>query len=127
MPRCTLDDGAVVFEGTPPAQKVPSAAGPWGDALVAVRRARGDKPFRVDPLPDAGPLVGMSRHDISTTLGTPRPCKGKGLPSAPCESEGQGFYSLYRLPTGWVGGGPELLLTFDAKNVCTRAEIRHTQ
>ena len=37
------------------------------------------------------------------------------------------FYSFYRLLEHWRGGGPELLLIFDAAGACTAAEWSHTR
>jgi len=46
---------------------------------------------------------------------------------APCERPSDVFYSFYHLPEGSVGGGPELLLRYDADGECTFATWRFTQ
>jgi hypothetical protein len=84
---------------------------------------------------DVAPVAGMSRDDLRAALGEPGSCvdnpvtdaQGNRRPVAPCQTNDDWFYSFYRLPEGWVGGGPELLLTFDAAGTCTAADWRFTQ
>jgi hypothetical protein len=127
LARCVAKDEQAVYEGRPPAEHVPGPLGPWGDALVLVRRATGDHAVRVDPLPATAALVGKAFDEVENVLGTGTPCTGRAQPSAPCERDGQVFYSLYRLAAGSVGGGPELLLTFDDHRRCVTAVVRQTR
>lgn len=127
LPRCTLRGDAEIYDGRPPAEITRSPLAAWGSALVAVRRASRTAGFVVAPLPDPAAVVGNDRHGIESVLGTPTSCTGKATPSAPCKSADQVFYSLYRLPIDSVGGGPELLITYDAKRVATQAIITQTR
>jgi hypothetical protein len=80
-------------------------------------------------------LVGLTRAQIQAALGAPHTCErdvardatGQPQPVAPCRTHGDWFYSFYHLPENWNGGGPELLLTFDARGACERAAWRFTQ
>ncbi len=98
-------------------------------AAAADAEVVNDRPVRVEV------LVGMTRDAIRAALGAPGGCEedvsfdaeGRGHPVAPCEAHEDWYYSFYHLPETWVGGGPELLLQFDANGVCTSAGWRHTQ
>ena len=99
-------------------------------ALDAVRPS--SHPSR-PPSIDVSPLVGLTRSQIRSSLGTPHVCNYPKPPApnevmgAPCEHNGDWFYSFYELPRGWIGGGPELLLSFGADEVCTTAKWMMTQ
>jgi hypothetical protein len=84
---------------------------------------------------DVSPLVGMTRGELRAALGAPSACDegqitdadGRQVPVAPCQKSSDWFYSFYHLPEGWVGGGPELLLGFDDKGICSSAGWMFTQ
>jgi hypothetical protein len=127
-----------------PPEEGPAPANPTMDRTTLLKTLR----QRLDRLPqkpsapvnDGGDLplealAGATCAELRDALGTPHTCQGVGYhdaqgnphPVAPCESSTDWFYSFYRLPDGWVGGGPELLLQFDDQCVCVRALWRHTQ
>lgn len=92
-----------------------------------VRSATGTEPL--------GALVGLTQQAIRANLGEPHTCErndvrdanGKARPVAPCQSNDDWFYSFYHLPENTLGGGPELLLTFDSARVCRSAVWLFTQ
>ncbi len=114
-----------MYDGPPPVLGSPGPLAPLGDALVSVRRAPRSTPFVVKQLPATAGLVGKSRHEIENTLGGAMSCQD--AITAPCKSAGQAFYSFYKLPEGQRGGGPELLLSFDSKSICTAATFAFTR
>ena len=126
--RCVDQADLEIFNGRPAAAYTGTLE-PWGSALVAVRRATNQSGFVVDPLPDPKLLIGKNRNEIDSTLGTGRTCVGAGLPSSPCQQAKQIFYALYKLESNNVGGGPELLITFDGDTgrTCTDARIIRTK
>ena len=93
-------------------------------ALDRARSAPSDEHLTTGPL-EASALVGMTRDEIEQVLGEPGQCRVASQP-APCQSATDIFYSFYHLPEGSVGGGPELLLRFEAER-CAAAEWIHTQ
>lgn len=123
--RCTTLLERSVYDGRPPGEGGSGPLGALGDALVKVRRAPRDQRFVINPLPPVDALVGKPRHEIEGFLGTPYVCTD--TTTAPCKAAGQAFYSFYKLPTGSLGGGPELLLTYGPKSVCTEARFAHTR
>jgi len=133
---------------TDPASSAPLPAEPLppvGDPAAALRDMRAALDEIRAAAPDAEAtnsrplrtevLVGMTRDAIRAALGAPSTCEedvsfdqeGRGHPVAPCEAHQDWFYSFYHLPETWVGGGPELLLQFDANDVCSSARWMHTQ
>ena len=80
-------------------------------------------------------LPGMRQAELLAGIGPPNRCMdfpgrdetGQRVFPAPCRSATDWFYSLYRLPEGWRGGGPELLLGFDSSGVCTDASWQYTR
>ncbi|MBI5501541.1 MAG: hypothetical protein HY907_14945 [Deltaproteobacteria bacterium] len=104
-------------------------------ALDDARSATSDQSLTTGGEQALDVLVGMTRDGIRDALGEPSTCTevvwldgdGRGHPVAPCSSHADWFYSFYHLPEGWVGGGPELLLQFDAEGVCTAALWQYTQ
>ena len=128
---------ARAVDAAPAARADPAEAalGALAGKLAAVRAAPADKAFSDGGDSDVSPLVGVSAARVRAALGEPRVCgkddstiaKDARHPMAPCRAEGDWFYSFYRLPTSSVGGGPELLLQFDASGICTLATWRHTQ
>jgi hypothetical protein len=124
--RCVFRWDLEIYNGRPAVEKSLSTLAPWGDALVAVRRASAQMEFVADPLPDPTLLIGANRNDIDSVLGTGRGC-GTGQPSAPCQKAKQIFYAMYKRPLS-PGGGPELLITFDdAGRTCSAASIVRTK
>jgi len=113
------------YEGRPPTEGGAGPLGLLGNALVKVRRAPRDERFVVQPLPPSDALVGKPRNEIEGYLGTPTPCVD--TTTAPCQTAGQVFYSFYHLPARSVGGGPELLLSYDAKSICREAQVVFTR
>ncbi|MBI5490253.1 MAG: hypothetical protein HY905_23155 [Deltaproteobacteria bacterium] len=104
-------------------------------ALDDARTATSDQSLTTGGEQPLDVLVGMTRDGIRDALGEPSTCTdvvwfdaaGRGHPVAPCSSHADWFYSFYHLPEGWVGGGPELLLQFDADGSCTAAAWHYTQ
>ena len=104
-------------------------------ALDDARSASSDQSLTTGGEQPLDALVGMTRDGIRDALGEPATCTeivwfdddGRGHPVAPCTSHADWFYSFYHLPEGWVGGGPELLLQFDADGSCTTALWQYTQ
>jgi hypothetical protein len=125
LQRCTFKSEVVRFNGRPPHEMGDGPLGDIGRGLVAVARAPHGRAFKVDPLPAPDSLVGMTRQAIEGTLGTGTTCTD--LTTAPCKALGQVFYSLYKLDKGALGGGPELLLTYDASSKCSDAKITFTR
>jgi len=92
-------------------------------SLELVKKAPADKPFTA-PCPDVSALPGLNREQIKAGLGTPHLC---GPDWAPFAHEGDWYYSFYKLPKTWVGGGPELVLQFGRDDICTSAKWVGTQ
>jgi hypothetical protein len=90
------------------------------------RNRSDNKPFEVSNLQDVSLLKDMSKTDIQTALGEPNLCDKPARP-APCINDTDWFYSYYYLPSGWNGGGPELLLEFDKDDKCRVARWVYTQ
>lgn len=128
-----------------PGRRGGSASGVLVDLRERLERARAsdaDEPVTTGPASVEG-LVGTHRGVIENALGAPSECEmgtqtvcpGGGGPCvdeeravpAPCEGPDDVFYSFYHLPEGWVGGGPELLLRYDAAGRCTHAVWRFTE
>lgn len=84
-----------------------------------------DEPVRRWSNVDVSPLAGMTRDELRAALGTPESCADIG--GAPCETEEDWFYAFFRLPPHARGGGPNVLLSFDADGVCTAARWQHTR
>lgn len=57
-------------------------------------------PVRLSPVPDVSPLIGVKREQVVSRLGEPD------------SAETEEVYWFYRLPPGWLGGGPELVLRY---------------
>jgi hypothetical protein len=86
---------------------------------------------------DVTPLIGLPKETLRNALGpTSINCAikpavnvttGERMRIAPCQDDQDLAYSFYSLPAGWAGGGPELLLQFDQRGMCTRALWRNTQ
>ena len=123
--RCTTRLERPLYDGRPPGEGGAGPLGALGDALVKVRRAPRSTRFEVTPLPPTVALLGKSRGEIEGFLGTPWVCAD--TTTAPCKNTNQVFYSFYELPVGAVGGGPELLLTYGAKSICTDATFVRTR
>jgi hypothetical protein len=125
----------------PPAEPAPPVAEPVSAlrdiraSLDEIRAAAPDAEVTNSRPLHTEVLVGMTRDAIRNALGEPNTCEedvafdsqGNGSPVAPCESHQDWFYSFYHLPEHSVGGGPELLLQFDANGVCAAARWMHTQ
>lgn len=93
------------------------------------RHSDSDEPFQNGGDLDVAPLAGLVRARLRNALGEPSTCadaSGQVLQMAPCRAATDWFYSFYKLPENWVGGGPELLLQFDGER-CTSAAWRYTQ
>ena len=86
---------------------------------------------------DVRPLLGLRRDTLRDALGPPSiNCRdepgvnvttGERVRIAPCQADEDLAYSFYRLPALTGGGGPELLLQFNANGICSRAVWRGTQ
>ncbi len=111
-----------------PAAEEPSASAVLADLRARLGRVRAAEPDAhvVEGPVEAAALVGAHRGVVERALGEPARCDADQAP-APCEQPADVFYSFYHLPDGWVGGGPELLLRYDAAGSCTQAVWRFTQ
>ena len=70
---------------------------------------------------DLAPLMGLPRTTIVAALGPPDVCpKSDGTPCP--YSDGADIYALFQLSPYQVGGGPHIVLTYDARGICT--EVR---
>jgi hypothetical protein len=123
--RCTWKSELSRFDGRPASDLDKGQIGDIGRALVAVAKSPSGRAFKVDPLPAVGDLVGKNKHDIENVLGTGHTCGD--TTTAPCKVVGQVFYSLYKLDKGALGGGPELLLSYDSAGKCSEAKITFTR
>ncbi len=76
----------------------------------------------VDRLPNVENLTGLSKGRVSAALGPPTGLcwggDGGVLDGESCEQASVWQYSFYYLPPRRLGGGPELTLVFDEKDVC---------
>lgn len=98
------------------------------EGLEKLRATHSDQSVAID-VPDShdlSSLIGMTRNELHIALGEPHICR-LPISYAPCKNEGDWFYSFYDLPDGWVGGGPELFLTFDKEDKCKTAQWAFTQ
>ncbi len=77
-----------------------------------------DEPVRRWTNQDVGPLVGLTGDELQAALGAPQHC---------ADTRCTWFYSFFRLPPHWRGGGPSLFLTLDADGVCTAARWQHSR
>lgn len=93
-------------------------------SLDLLKTAPQDKPFTA-PTFDPYWLIGLTRTDIRSGLGTPEMCDTPM--GGPCSNKVDWYYSFYRLPKRWFGGGPELLLKFDEDDICTSANWEQSQ
>jgi hypothetical protein len=86
------------------------------------------KPAEEDIGEPLTPLVGLSRAQISVALGDPHVCAPPFVgPDNLCPHERDWYYSFHRLPEGFKGGGPELVLEFDRNDRCVSAKVVFTQ
>ena len=125
LKRCTFKSEVARFDGRPASDLGLGAIGDIGRAIVSVAAAPYGRAFKVDPLPDPSVLLGKTKQEIENVLGTGYPCAD--TTTAPCKAVGQVFYSLYKLDKGALGGGPELLLTYDSSRKCSEAKIAFTR
>ena len=89
----------------------------------------GSEPYQTaSPLPDLQPLVGLTLSRIERSLGPTQTCRRQTLDGreywSPCQTANGRYYSFYRLPAGWVGGGPELVLELRGRTVLRAHWIR---
>jgi hypothetical protein len=90
--------------------------------LDRVRSARDDETVNTAPNRVPVELVGMTRDAIRAALGIPDPvdARGNGRPDyAPRLTQRHWYYSFSRLARHSRGGGPTLLLSFNARGTCT--------
>jgi hypothetical protein len=86
-----------------------------GANLAAIRASSSDKPVSLTPVPDLRVLRGVSRGTVLSALGPPDSCDDNTV--EPCVGRPVWGYMFHHLPPGWRGGGAELWLTFDAREV----------
>jgi len=123
-------------ETTPPAMAPADAAPADPAALLAVLRqsldrvhaAAPEETIRLGEPQEVSGLAGATQAEIRAALGDPQTCT-ENMQFAPCVGGDptSWFYSFYHLETGSLGGGPELLLEFEANGRCTRARWAHTR
>lgn len=66
--------------------------------LRVIRASKSDQPIQIRPVPNVDSLAGRKVSDVLATLGDP-------------DTVGEEIvYLFFRLPAGWRGGGPELVL-----------------
>lgn len=124
MPRCTTKEERTRFEGTVGSLPADGPLSALARAIDEVRRAPRKQEMRVGTLPDPAPAIGLTRHQIESTLGKGYSCNAPL--HAPCTKEGQSYYPLYHLPAGARGGGAELVITFQDDR-CVDAKISGTR
>ncbi|HYE73799.1 MAG TPA: hypothetical protein VEF04_10720, partial [Blastocatellia bacterium] len=83
-----------------------------------------NQPFQVET-EDVSFLIGLKRDKIKGALGNPSVCEG--ISDESCKMINEWVYAFYYLPSGWNGGGPELLLKFDQSDKCVSAQWQKTQ
>jgi len=107
---------------------------------AALARRQGER-FDIRDLPTSPPdvatIVGISRQVLLDALGpstvdcrrTPvrNSITGQLGRIAPCRLEDDLVYSFHALPKGSGGGGTELLVQFEGRATCTRAQWVRTQ
>jgi hypothetical protein len=125
LQRCTFKSELSRFDGRPASDLDTGPIGDIGRAMVAVAKAPSGRAFKVDPLPPVDALAGKTKREIENVLGTGTTCDD--ITTAPCKVVGQVYYSLYQLDKGALGGGPELLLTYDSSRKCSEAKITFTR
>jgi len=87
---------------------------------------------RASDLANSGLLIGKPRQAIERMLGPGTQC-GKYASGDSYTFQSFGFarddiyYSVGRLPDGWVGGVPNLVLGFDKDGKCSNVKVIHTQ
>jgi len=117
----------------------PAAPGDWCrwkiEVELGLRPAlpRAEPPPAVD-LPSVGVLVGVPRDRILSELGDPgcgrwdeKTGKRPEWVRFPCAEASRIEYSIYYLPRRSLGGGPELILSFDKSGNCAAATWLHSQ
>jgi len=122
---CVANDGAgsrTAVQSKPGRQQLISSL---RKRLKIVRTAHGKKPIEMPGGDDVSLLVGMSRTEIKSALGQPQVCHVP-IEYAPCKGDGDWFYSFYYM-ADYNGGGPELYLTFDNKEISKTAQWIFTQ
>lgn len=87
-------------------------------SLDRVKKADDTKPYSA-AIYDPSPLIGLTRTQITSSLGAPNICET--TITTPCEGKGNWFYVFYKLPKLSVGGGPVLILKFGKDNACNAA------
>ena len=101
------------------------------EGLASVRNAPGDKKFTAKVVgADISLLVGLTRHELLGSLGSPTGCwnvLNVDLPAEKCPQARVWLYSFYRLPIGWAGGGTELEVSFDPSDVIVKTQWYATQ
>lgn len=73
----------------------------------------------------SGELVGLTKEEISSILGSGMDCKSYF--TFQNFDENCVYYPVGTLPDGWVGGVPNLVLGFNEDGVCERMMQIHTQ
>jgi hypothetical protein len=83
--------------------------------LKALRSSTSPEYIALNPIPDVTSLIGLEKDLVLSALGKP-------------DRSGDEFvYEFFHLPTGWRGGGPELVLSFSENQRVTRAQWRFSQ
>lgn len=83
-----------------------------------------------NPIPDASPLIGIKRSRVEQGLGKPGGCidrDGNASRTVECSGADEWWYPFYRLPPRTLGGGVELVLSFDDSGHCVSARWLHSQ
>lgn len=93
--------------------------------LATIRASSSDKPVSLAPVPDVQVLRGVSRGSVLSALGSPDTCDDNTV--EPCVRRPVWGYMFHRLPPGWRGGGAELWLTFDARDVLHEAQWKFSR
>jgi hypothetical protein len=86
--------------------------------LGSVRAASSEDHPEVSGPKDLRPLRGVSLADIRAALGRPDCESAHG---GPCMEDADLVYEYFKLPEGWLGGGPNLLVWTDAAGRCRDA------
>ncbi len=82
-----------------------------GLELKRIRALKTDQPLSSDLQPNVKALTNLNRTRIHSALGEPDACSERKDGS--CSNAREWRYLFHKLPTGWRGGGAELVLLFD--------------
>ena len=122
MKYAFLLDQAGVLATAPEAPTAPRASPRQSRLLEKLRHRRERYAYAEFPKIAVARLAGVTKAELQAVLGAPSLCH---QPSD-CDRAARWWISFYDWIEG-AGGGPELVLYFDARGVCTQAEWAMSQ